>query len=265
MAAILRSLSARDDVNLKLYQRSDIVKSYATATLHPPEATILVRYREDFLNRRVLDLGCGAGRLTTYLRPLTDRYTGVDFSPQMVAHCRRQFPELVFRQADMRDLTQFECSSFDTVVAIYNMFDPVSHEDRLRVLGQVRRILTANGLLVFSAHNLNCVKGIGAPRLHFTLNPYSQWRNIVDYASSVANRLRIKPEERLEQDYALLNDCAHNYSLLHYYIRRQTQAEQLAGAGFGLLECLDHLGRTLAPGADDGDCASIYYVARVTP
>ena len=38
-----------------------------------------------------------------------------------------------------------------------------------------------------------------------------------------------------ETDYAVLNDCGHNYSVLHYYITREAQARQLAAAGFDLI------------------------------
>jgi SAM-dependent methyltransferase len=254
--------SAQDEINLKLYRRSDLVKGYATVRLHPPEAVVMVRYRDDIDRRRVLDLGCGAGRLAFYLRPLTDQYVGVDFSPHMVEYCQRSFSGLSFVQGDMRDLRRFDAGSFDTVFAISNLFDAVSHEDRLQVLGEIRRVLAAGGLLVFSAHNRNCMEGLGAPQLYFTLNLCSQLRAAVEYLRSLANHWRIKPKQRFEPDYALLNDDAHNHAVLHYYILRHVQAKQLAGAGFQLIECLDGSGQTLRPGDDDSACSSIYYVAR---
>lgn len=257
--------SVQDEINLKLYRRSDLVKGYATANLHPPEAITLVRYRDDICGRRVLDLGCGAGRLAYYLRPLTGQYVGMDFSPHMVEYCQRTFPGLPFFQGDMRDLTRFDTGSVDTVFAINNLFDAVSHEDRLRVLGEVRRVLAAGGLLFFSAHNRNCSLGTAAPRLEFKLNPLSQLRGVVTYLRSVANHRRIKPRQRFEPDYALLNDRGHYYSVLHYYIRRDVQVRQLAGAGFESIECFDEAGQALRPGDDDSASSSIYYVARPKP
>ena len=254
--------SAQDEINLKLYRRSDLVKDYTRVNLDPPEAVVMVRYRDDIHRRRVLDLGCGAGRLAFYLRPLTDKYVGVDFSPHMVQYCQRNFSGLSFAQGDMRDLTQFDAGSFDTVFAINNLFDAVSHEDRLQVLGEVRRVLAAGGLLVFSAHNRNCTLGTAAPQLEFNLNPLYQLREVAAYLRSVVNHRRIKPRQRFERDYALLNDGAHNHSVLHYYILRNVQAKQLAGAGFELIECLDESGQTLHPGDDDSACSSIYYLAR---
>jgi SAM-dependent methyltransferase len=256
------SADAQDDINGSLYSRADLVGLYATPTLYPPEATALVRFREDIVGRRVLDLGCGAGRLATYLRPLTGQYVGLDISPHMLEHCRRNFPGLQFLECDMRQLTPLPDESIDTAFAICNLFDAVSDSDRLRILAEVRRVLVPEGLLVFSAHNRNSADLARGPRLAFSRNPFTQLRYIVDFFQARANHRRIKPHERLEPDYALLNDSGHNYAVLHYYISKESQAKQLAGAGFRLLECLDESGCTLGPGEDDRACSSIHYVAR---
>jgi ubiquinone/menaquinone biosynthesis C-methylase UbiE len=221
----------------------------------------LVRYREDIQGRRVLDLGCGAGRLATYLRPLTDHYAGLDVSEHMLAHARGQHPGFTFVQGDMRQLP-FEARSFDAVLAVFNLFDAVSHEDRLKVLAEVRHVLTPGGLLFFSAHNRNWAGTNLGPRLHFSRNPISQVRLLRQYLRSVANHRSIKKLQQSCGEYALLNDEAHDFAVLHYYIDREAQARQLAAAGFQPIECLDELGRTLSPKDDDRPNSSIHYVAR---
>lgn len=256
------SLEAQDEVNSRLYRRADLVQFYASPHLTPPEVTAFVRYKADIFERRILDLGCGAGRLATFLRPLTDRYVGADVSPHMVAYCRRTFPEMRFEQADMRSLTFVPDAAFDAVFAVFNLFDAVSHEDRLRTLAEMRRVLAPDGLLAFSAHNRRFAGASDGPKLERRRNPISQVRCVVDYLRARANRRRIKPHERFEADYALLNDAGHNFSVLHYYINRETQEKQLAASGFRLLECLDEYGRTLRQGNDDSPFASLFYMAR---
>lgn len=256
--------TAQEAINGRLYRNADLVRVYAQTKLFPPEATALVRYRDDIQDRRVLDLGCGAGRLAVYLRPHTDEYVGSDVSPHMVAHCRRVFEEFPFVQADMRSLTPFGSGSFDTVFAVSNLFDAVSHEDRLRVLAEVRRVLAPQGLLIFSSHNREYIHAGAAPRLEFHRNPLTQLRLFIDHLQARANHRRIKPLHRFESDYALLNDSGNNYCSLHYYVSRDVQAEQLAGAGFKLLDSLDELGRTLDPAKMDRADQSIFYVARRT-
>ena len=254
--------SAQDAINGRLYSRADLVRDYATTNLLPPEATALVRYRDDIEHRRVLDLGCGAGRLATYLRPLTDQYVGLDISPHMIAYCRRNFEGLRFFQGDMRTLTQFGRASVDTVLAVNNLFDAVSHPDRLRILAEVRRVLTSGGLLVFSSHNRNSADKEIHPRLHVSRNPVTLLKCVLEYFQACANHRRIKTKQRFEAEYALLNDSGHNYSVLHYYIARDVQARQLATAGLRLIECLDVRGCALGPDDDDRASSSIHYVAR---
>jgi SAM-dependent methyltransferase len=162
----------------------------------------------------------------------------------------------------MRQLTPLPSGSVDTVFAICNLFDAVSDSDRLRTLAEVRRVLASGGLLVFSAHNRNSTGLADGPRLQFSRNPITQLRYVVEHFQARANHRRIKPHERFETDYALLNDSAHNYAVLHYYISKESQAKQLAGSGFRLLECLDETGRPLGPNADDRASSCIHYVAR---
>jgi SAM-dependent methyltransferase len=254
--------TAQDEVNVPFYRRSDLVGAYASATLDPPEVMVLVKYREDILHQPVLDLGCGAGRLAVFLRPLTDQYMGLDISPHMVGFCRRHFPDLQFRQGDMREPAIFEPCSFAAVFAVFNLFDAVSHEERQRVLAEVHRLLRANGLLVFSSHNRNYSQARTGPKLAYSRNPFTMLRHVTEFFEARANRRRIKRLERSEPEYALWNDCAHNFALLHYYISREAQARQLDAAGFDLLECLDEQGRTLQPMDADQANSSILYVAR---
>jgi SAM-dependent methyltransferase len=51
--------------------------------------------------RRVLDLGCGTGRLLAALEP--GRGVGVDLSPAMIAEAQRRYPDLEFRVGDVED------------------------------------------------------------------------------------------------------------------------------------------------------------------
>jgi SAM-dependent methyltransferase len=253
--------SSQDEINGRFYQRPELVPIYAVVELRPPEAVALVRYREDIQQRRVLDLGCGAGRLASYIRPLTEHYVGLDCSGPMIDSCRRRFAGMTFVQADMRSLP-FEAGVFDAVLAVFNLFDAVSHEDRLRVLAEVRRVLVPGGLLFFSAHNRNWTQAAKPPRLRLSVNPFSQLRCAIEYLRERVNHRRIRRRQRVEAEYALLNDAAHGYSLLHYHISREVQERQLREAGFRLVECLDEMGRRLGEGDPDEANSSLHYVAR---
>ena len=46
-------------------------------------------------------------------------------------------------------------------------------------------------------------------------------------------------------DYALVNDEAHDYSLLHYYVTPRQQTRQLEAAGFTDVTVYDQFGEVL--------------------
>jgi hypothetical protein len=115
---------------------------------------------------------------------------------------------------------------------------------------------------VFSSHNRTYAHAATAPHLELSRNPISQLRCTVEYFRNTANHRRVRAFQRFEHDYALLNDSGYHYEALHYYISRGAQAQQLAHAGFELIECLDELGRTLRPEDDDTRYSSLHYIAR---
>lgn len=104
--------------------------------------------------RAVLDLGVGPGRTVPLLRALSADYVGLDYLPAMVAAARARHPQADIRLGDARDLGGFEDGRFDLVVFSYNGIDSVSHEDRQRVLAEVRRVLAPGGVFWFSTLNL---------------------------------------------------------------------------------------------------------------
>lgn len=51
---------------------------------------------------RVVELGCGTGRLGSLLAPRAASYVGLDFAPRLVEEARRFAPAAEFRVADLR-------------------------------------------------------------------------------------------------------------------------------------------------------------------
>jgi SAM-dependent methyltransferase len=250
-------------INTRVYSRSELVEHYARQSeLLPAESSVLIRYRDEVMGESVVDLGCGAGRLAAYVQLLTPRYVGVDSSPHMIAHCKRRFPELRFLQCDMRDLAAIESGSSGVVFALSGLIDTVDHDDRLRVLAQVRRVLVPGGLFIFSAHNRNWMLAGARPRLARARRPLAQIRNGFAYAIHRYRNARLRRFEQVAGDHAVLNDEGHGYSMLHYYITRSGQQRQLTAAGFTVVETLDETGRPLPLDADDRPWSSLMYIAR---
>ena len=260
-------------LNLAHWSEGGHLQSYASRVLAPVEALLLLRYREE-LSGRVLDAGCGAGRVLGYLLTLGDDVHGIDIAPRMVEYCRAAFPGADVRLGDVGALAECVDGHFDVVLATNNLIDVFDDAERRRVLAGLRDVLAPGGLLIFSSHNLGHLLAERSrrprqARVRARLRRVSRMtagelvRAVLGVPRRARNRRRRRPLERWHADYAIVNDFSHDYSLLHYYIRRDDQERQLAETGFELLECLDVDGNPVAAG-EVGAHDVLHYVARAT-
>ena len=262
--------------NLSEWSAGKYVDAYANRVLSPVEVQIFVRYR-DALSGRVLDLGCGAGRVLAYLVMLGADAYGVDLAPKMVDYCRRTIPGAKVVVGDIGALNAAVTGPFDAILAPDNLIDVFDDAERRRVLAGIRELLAPPGLLIFSSHDLGWAEANPGPREWEAPSGSAKLRKLVerspaDMARSVgrrrrsaANRKRLGPLEERHDSYAILNDFPHDYSLLHYYIRRDDQERQLQELGYELIECLDGRGARVEPGGhgpSDHYADNLHYVAR---
>lgn len=245
-----------------MWRNKNFVRHYASRTLRPAEIILLVRHAGAF-SGRVLELGIGAGRVTGYLVELAAAVHGIDVSPAMVDYCRSTYPAGAFAVADLRDLSGFESEHFDAVLGANNVLDVLGDEERVRVLRELRRLLKPGGVLAISAHNRAHIPYLRKPTdLRGARNLFRAAGKLALIPWRLRNRRRLLPFERSAADYALVNDDAHDYTFLHYYISRDAQVRQLEREGFQALECLDAEGRTVELGQDASESAELHYVAR---
>lgn len=71
-------------------------------------------------DRTVVDAGCGAGRMTSYLSHAGLNVSGVDLSPEMVRVAQRLHPELLFEVGELTDLPVADAAA-DGVLAWYSI------------------------------------------------------------------------------------------------------------------------------------------------
>jgi SAM-dependent methyltransferase len=114
---------------------------------------------------RVLDAGCGTGRVLIRLAQLGYDGAGVDRDASMLAVARRNAPELTWLQAD---LSEFEpatagiTTGFDLVVAAGNIFPLLAQGTEAAVVARLAHALRPQGLLV---------AGFGLDRAHLPVEP----------------------------------------------------------------------------------------------
>ena len=102
---------------------------------------------------RVLDLGCGNGRLIKILKGKNVNYIGVDASEKLIEIAKKNYPDSKFQTADAFDLP-FPDNYFDKVFSIRVLHHFPSREFRLRFLEEAKRVLKPKGFLILTVWNV---------------------------------------------------------------------------------------------------------------
>ncbi|MFD4481631.1 class I SAM-dependent methyltransferase [Streptomyces sp. NPDC058471] len=100
---------------------------------------------------RVLDAGCGTGRVMIRLAELGYDCVGVDLDASMLAVARRQAPELPWIQADLATFDPADLHvgvGFDLVVAAGNIFPLLAAGTEAAVVSRLAGVLRPGGLMV---------------------------------------------------------------------------------------------------------------------
>jgi SAM-dependent methyltransferase len=100
---------------------------------------------------KVLDFGCGIGRLARYFLKKFAHYTGVDISPSMIAQARRWNRHLKnagFELNDRPDLSLFESNTFDLIYCKL-VFQHMDFQYSRKYIEEFVRIVKPEGLILF--------------------------------------------------------------------------------------------------------------------
>lgn len=98
--------------------------------------------------RRVLDAGCGTGRVAIELARRGVEVVGVDLDAEMLAVARDKAPELDWRHGDLAGVDLGDVAPFDVVVSAGNVMIFVEAGTEDAVVGNLARHLAPGGALV---------------------------------------------------------------------------------------------------------------------
>lgn len=96
---------------------------------------------------RLLDLGCGVGRVSAALERRGFSVTGVDISPAALRSARRAVPGASFIALDQRHVGRMRWE-FDVVVSIWNSLGFATRDDDAETLAGLRHVLREGGRLL---------------------------------------------------------------------------------------------------------------------
>ena len=119
----------------------------------------LIEYaqQQDWLGRRIIDLGCGTGVTTRWLANRGYAITAVDQSAEMLEAARKALPSeglsLTWQQRDIRALDE-SLGQFDLAFAFDVMNELASLRELEQTFAAVIQILDAGKLFIFDMHTI---------------------------------------------------------------------------------------------------------------
>ncbi|MBU0943458.1 MAG: class I SAM-dependent methyltransferase [Proteobacteria bacterium] len=125
---------------------------------------------------RVLELGCGTGRISQALASSGCHVTGLDFSPPMLAHAQRHKTSTPLYVC--MDMTRMAFNlQFDHILIPYNTLNLLRDESAIRsCLRQVHDLLQPRGTLLFQLYipDRQLIEGNGRKLFQFQVFPLAQ-------------------------------------------------------------------------------------------
>ena len=111
----------------------------------------ICRHRDIRFARRLLDWGCGCGRVTAHFLMLRDgpEVFGCDIDAEAVAWCSEHLVAGAFATIDPWPPTPYEDAAFDLVIS-YSVFTHLAREAQNAWLEEMRRIIAPGGLFLAS-------------------------------------------------------------------------------------------------------------------
>lgn len=154
-------------------------------------------------NEIILDLGCGAGRLTNDISKKAKKVYGVDYSQEMIDSARKDFKDIEFSKADAQLSLNYPKQTFDAIfsnAALHWMMDAEN------VIKNIHKVLKPNGRFVFEMGGNGNIKEVLA-----SINKVSKSYQLKDYHlqnfyPSLSQYSSLLEKNGFEVRYALLFD-----------------------------------------------------------
>lgn len=171
---------------------------------------------------RVLDLGCGNGRLYEYLKESVDcHYVGIDISKELVNIAKQKYPEGKFQLGDALKLP-FKDRSFDFVASFAVAHHIAGHENRKQFFAEVARILKPNRHAFITVWNLFQPKYKQYLSEHFWQRLWNVIRSPINTPFGFADAfIPFGQEKTLRYVHAYTPDEMEALSMKHFRIKKE--------------------------------------------
>lgn len=247
------------DVNSHIWQRDIDAYEPLDSWTDVGERVVVNQIADQVRGKPILDVGMGTGRSSWFLRPLSDDYVGVDYTPAMVARAQALRPDVTFRLGDARDLSEYADGSFGLVFFSHAGLDSLDHSDRSRALREFARLLEAGGLLVYSTLNRDgsfyrcgpgpvALKG-GKPTAYNVARFVARSAlHPVTHAKGFANVHRLRSRFTDEGSWAIDTMPTHDWGLVVHYVTFDEAVHEVEACGLRVEAVITREGRPMAAG-----------------
>ncbi|MGK7397051.1 MAG: class I SAM-dependent methyltransferase [Candidatus Cyclobacteriaceae bacterium M3_2C_046] len=130
-----------------------------------------------YVKGKLLELGCGEGRGLEVLSDEVSQYVALDKHQEVIDQLQQKYPKVIFKQAHIPPLKDFDEDSFDTVIA----FQVIEHiKDDHLFLKEIYRVLKKGGKAIISTPN---------KKMSLTRNPWHVREYTADELTSLAGSI----------------------------------------------------------------------------
>jgi ubiquinone/menaquinone biosynthesis C-methylase UbiE len=166
-------------------------------------------------NSKILDVGCGPGNFSAYIRNKGFDIQGIDLSKEMLKVANKKVPKVKFELMDMRDL-KFSSNSFEGLLVAYSLIHIPSNEI-LNTLKGFNKILKNDGKILIIAQagepdrivDETLVKGRKIFINFFTRN------KLKNYLESTGFEVLFQKEKQTKDLYSFSNRVIYTIAIKH--------------------------------------------------
>ena len=208
-------------------------------------------FGEDFNPKRVLDFGCGVGRVLLPFAEVCDSVVGVDVSESMLAEARRNCARFGVTNATLvqADDTLSSVEGHFDLVHSTIVFQHIESNRGLDLISRlVQRVVPGGGVSIhvtYGREAADCHYGQPVPQQAKPAKPRPLYRRALSVVGGLMGARRPRVPEQIPQDGAQADPLMMMY---HYDLSRIAYILQAAGANGFAAEFTDHggeLGATL--------------------
>ncbi|MCD6109280.1 class I SAM-dependent methyltransferase [bacterium] len=130
----------------------EIADSFSKTRNHPwHEFSSFKKYIKE--GDRILDLGCGNGRLYTFLKDIKNiSYTGIDNNETLITYAQKNYPSTNFVVGNLLQIPFHD--EADILFSIASLHHIPSSDLRNKSIQETNRVLKKNGYAIFTVWNL---------------------------------------------------------------------------------------------------------------